>query len=354
MTIENRKDNHIDICVSQPVNYSTTTLFEYVSLVHDCLPEINYSDIDTRTTFLGKEISSPIIINSMTGGTAKAHEINNQLASFAEKHKLALGIGSMRPLLEKNSNSFDTFDVRKIAPSVPLFGNIGMAQLRDKNNIKKLVDLSNQLELDGFAVHLNPLQEIVQKEGDTEFNGCLAGIADLRKELSTPIIVKETGAGINEFRAKELSKLGVDYIDVSGSGGTSWSRVEYLRKTNRATGFEDWGIPSAFLVATVANSLRETKTKIIASGGIYDGITCAKAISLGADYCAVARKFIQALLDKTLESTYLQMLEQLKIAMLLTSSTDVSFLKRCKLMIYPPLKDLLEVAGLQPKSYYYR
>lgn len=348
-----RKENHVDICIGENVGYAARELFSDVELLHNPLPELDFDSIITETEFVGKKISAPIIINSMTGGAEKVHGFNKKLAESAEKHNIPLGLGSLRAVLE-NSNLIATFEVRNYAPSIPIFGNIGMAQVRNATNtfIDNMKTIVDKLNLDALAVHLNPLQEIVQAEGDTNFSDCFEGIKHLKKSLGIPIIVKETGAGINEFAAYQLDRINVDYIDVSGAGGTSWSKVEYMRKGARVEGFGEWGTHTAFLLPTVSRAVK--RAKVIAGGGIYNGIIIAKAIALGADYCASARNFLIAVAQNNFDSEYEKLTKQLRTAMLLTGSKNIAQLKKANLIIHSTLRSMLLSAQVDCSQFYFR
>lgn len=356
MTIQQRKDSHIDITVNKDVDYSSYDYFSDILFLHQSLPELNFNDIEIETKFFDKRISSPIIVNSMTGGTEYSFEINKKLAEFAEKNNIPLGLGSIRPVLEKRE-LFATFDIKKLAPTIPKFANIGMAQLIPysktfEKDLSTILDICDKLNVDGLAIHLNPLQEIVQPEGDEQFKGCVEGIKILRKETNLHLIIKETGGGINEFLAEKLDSIGIDYLDVNGSSGTSWSKVEYLRKGSKVKGFEEWGICTPFLIPTVKRRLK--KAKLIAGGGIKDGIIAAKAIALGADYVSIAKSFIRALFSDNLQHYYDDMVKQLKVVMLLSASKDINELKKSKLLIKDKLKDLLEISKIDVSEFYFR
>ncbi len=246
-TTSSRKRDHVELAVKKDVAFRGKTAgFEEWEFIHNALPEIDFSGIDTATEFLGKKLSFPLMISCMTGGYAEAETINRQLAEVCEEFHLAMGVGSQRQAMESSAYHSSFSIARKAAPSIPLIGNIGapeVAALKDHSPIVKLADM---IRADAFAVHLNPLQEFLQPEGNTNFRGVLNGIEKLVKQLPIPVIVKEIGAGISKEVAERLVNVGVRYIDIAGAGGTSWAGVEILRrkKTEHADWdpFWDWGI----------------------------------------------------------------------------------------------------------------
>jgi isopentenyl-diphosphate delta-isomerase len=285
----------------------------------------------------------------MTGGYKDAVRINRGLAEVCAQKNIPLGVGSQRQALEDSTYHRSYSVVREVAPHIPVFGNIGaseVARLKDASPVKRLADL---IQADGFVVHLNPLQEFLQPEGDPRFRGVLDGIAMLVKNLGIPVIVKEIGAGLSGSVARRLIDAGVRIIDVAGSGGTSWAGVEILRrngleKTRKkkyqsrdyAPAFWDWGIPTTeALVQAAELKIKTPGLSVIASGGLANGLDVAKAIALGAGMTGVARPMLKALegggpagLLKELETWEME----LKGAMFLTGSRTLGDLQRQKLI----------------------
>src|SRR3989344_1540539 len=276
MDIRSRKRDHVESARKADVEYSFSAGFGDVRFVHNSLPEMDLADLDSSASLFGKKLAAPLIIVGMTGGYPDAEKINLKLAAAAEKQGLAMGLGSQRAMIEKPELA-STYKVRKAAPSIPLIGNIGAVQLK-KYGVKKVRAMLDDVEADSLAIHLNPLQEVVQPEGDSKFSGALEQIRTFARDLGLPVIVKETGAGISRDAAGLLKKAGVKMIDVSGSGGTSWSKVEYLRSKEAPT-FSDWGNPTCECIAACSDVL-----PVIASGVLRNGLHAAKAIALGASY----------------------------------------------------------------------
>ncbi|MFA6489210.1 MAG: type 2 isopentenyl-diphosphate Delta-isomerase [Candidatus Micrarchaeia archaeon] len=322
MDIRSRKQDHVEAARKNDVQYSFSAGFSDVRFVHSSLPEMEFGAVDTAAKLFSKKVSAPLVIVGMTGGYADAEKINLRLAAAAEKEGLAMGLGSQRAMIEKPELA-PTFRVRKAAPTIPLIGNIGGCQLK-KYGVKKVREMLDAVEADALAIHLNPLQEVVQPEGDSDFAGVLAQIGIFAKDLGVPVIVKETGAGISRETALLLKKAGVKMVDVSGSGGTSWSKVEYLRSKEEAT-FADWGNPTCECIASCSDVV-----DVIASGGVRSGLDAAKAIALGASFAGAALPFLKA---KEPAAEAAKWKRDLRIAMLLSGSRDVAALKKAKLVI---------------------
>jgi isopentenyl-diphosphate delta-isomerase len=340
-----RKQQHVNISLTKDVAFRTKSSgFDRWDFLHNALPEMNLSEVDPSTVFLGKKIALPFIISGMTGGYAKAEQINRQLAEVCVQKNIALGVGSQRQASENGRYHRSFSVVRETAPDIPIFGNIGateVAKLRDASPIVRLIDL---IQADGFAVHLNPLQELLQPEGDTNFRGVLDGIELLVKSVHIPIIVKEVGAGISVDVARRLIDVGVKIIDIAGAGGTSWAGVEIVRrridegkvkkevKSSNVEMFWDWGIPTVDALRSVCRLKSESPAlKVIASGGISNGIDFAKSIAFGADFAGSALSILQALARDGTKAV-LQLIDQweweLKSTMFLTGSRSIAELQK--------------------------
>jgi isopentenyl-diphosphate delta-isomerase len=294
---QSRKADHIRICLEEDVQFHhVTSGLESYKFHHCCLPEINRDDIDTSTTFLGKRLGAPLLISSMTGGTQQAAIINQRLAKVAQQYKIAMGVGSQRVAVEKPQVA-DTFAIRKYAPDVLLFANLGAVQLNYHYGLDECLRIIDILEADALILHINPLQECIQPNGDTNFRGLLDKIRSLCKQITVPVIAKEVGNGISATMAEKLLGAGVAAIDVAGAGGTSWAKVESERAENAlqkrlGKTFADWGLPTAECITSIRAI--SPNVPLIASGGLRDGLDVAKAIALGADIAGLAMPFLQA------------------------------------------------------------
>ncbi len=330
-SIKTRKAEHVDIVSTKNVQANTiSTGFKDVHLIHKSLPEINLNDVKIETTFLGKKFNTPFIIDGMTGGYDGAFKINEALGIAAEKFGIGIGTGSQRVAL-KNPNVSDSFKiVRKKAPNAFIMGNIGVQQLKGKDGVKIIEKCIDMIDANAMAIHLNPLQEAVQNEGDPEYRDCLKSIEKIVNSISIPIIIKETGAGISGHIAKQLQEVGVSAINVSGAGGTSWAAVEHYRNINAknlmmadiAKTFWDWGIPTAACVYQVSKMVN---IPVIASGGIRNGLEIAKSIALGAKMTATAFPLLLSALkgNQNVNDNLKKLIHEIKISMFLTGSKNL-------------------------------
>ncbi|MEM8641558.1 MAG: type 2 isopentenyl-diphosphate Delta-isomerase [Cyanobacteria bacterium P01_G01_bin.54] len=294
---QTRKADHIRICLEENVQFpQQTSGFERYRFNHVALPELDYEEIDLGTTFLGKRLQAPLLISSMTGGTVQAQQINQRLAIAAQDNGLAMGVGSQRVAIEKPV-VWPTFQVRHLAPDILLLANLGAVQLNYTYGLDQCRRAIDGLEADALILHLNPLQECIQPNGDRNFAGLLDKIATLCYQLPVPVIAKEVGNGISARLAEQLIDAGVMAIDVAGAGGTSWAKVEGERAENplqRRLGqtFADWGIPTADCITSIR--ALDATLPLIASGGLRNGLEAAKAIALGADLAGFAFPFLKA------------------------------------------------------------
>jgi isopentenyl-diphosphate delta-isomerase len=348
--IKQRKADGLKIPLNKEVQAKTTsTYLEYVHLVHNALPELDFDEIDTSTTFLDHKFKAPLIIDSMTGGTPEAAKINERLAQTAEELGLGMGLGSQRAGL-KSKELAETYSIaRKNAPNAFLIANIGGAQLAKGLSVDEAKQIVDMINANALVVHLNPLQELIQPEGEPKFKGVYKKIAELVKSLNVPVIVKEVGAGISREVAAKLQVTGVKAINVAGSGGTSWAGVEKLRaenvgdelKIHLGEMFWDWGIPTA---ASLLEVRKAVQLPLIASGGLRNGLEAAKCLAIGADMCAMALPFLkQAAVSKEAVIQFANiLLGELKSAMYLVGAKDVKTLKATRHIIISPLAEWLQ------------
>ncbi|NCS07545.1 MAG: type 2 isopentenyl-diphosphate Delta-isomerase [Microcystis aeruginosa G13-07] len=330
--IENRKSEHLRVCIEEDVEFQQLTSgLEKYRFTHCCLPELDRSDIELGTNFLGKSLKAPILISSMTGGTELAHLVNTRLATVAQRYGLAMGVGSQRIALEQPELA-PTFAVRSLAPDILLLANLGAVQLNYGCGLEECLKLVELLEADALILHLNPLQEWVQSGGDSNFKGLLAKIEQICAQLPVPVIAKEVGNGISAPMAEKLIEAGVAAIDVAGAGGTSWAKVESQRaKDNRQRHlgqvFADWGLPTAECI-TAIRTLNST-IPLIASGGLKNGLDLAKSIALGADLGGLARPFLIAAIESeaAVDELVKFLIAEIEIVLFCTGNPNLSALK---------------------------
>lgn len=340
--LKERKKDHLKYALL-PSSQVGDSGFASYKFIHNALPEINFRKIDTSTTFLGKKISYPFFISCMTGGLERGKNININLAKAAQKYKIPFGVGSQRMAIEDKSLE-NLFRVRKYAPDIPIFANIGLVQLNYGYGLKEFQRCVDMIESDALVVHINPIQEVIQPEGDRNWEGLLAKLEKIVNKISVPVIAKEVGFGLSEDVVRRLYNVGVKIFDTAGWGGTNWAMVEGLRgKADRDLGelFSGWGIPTTESIEMCAlfkskfkiqNSKREVT--ILGSGGVRSGVDIAKALCLGADLAGIATPFAMVALvsieevEKLIEKYALE----LKVAMFGVGAIDIFELKKVKLV----------------------
>jgi len=340
LDISQRKKDHLALCAGDNVNFrEKTTLFEQVELVHNALPEMHADAVDSSVELLGKTLSAPIVVAAMTGGTDEAAQINQDLARAADTLGLGFGLGSQRAMFVRPHTAW-TFKVREQAPNVLLFGNLGVVQARGMTT-EQIATLCAETGSDALCIHLNPAMEIVQPGGDRDFSSGLETIKRLVEELPIPIIVKETGCGLSRGVASLVRAAGVQHVDVSGSGGTSWVAVEAHRAVDPgerelADELWDWGIPTAASLV----QLQGLGLQVIATGGVRSGTDIAKAVALGAVAGGLAAPVLKAHRAGGYDGalTYLRrLIHTVRSIMLLTGSRNVSDLQRAPKILGPTL-----------------
>lgn len=332
--IGERKARHLELCVSNEYSVeSGSPLFDQLSFVHHALPEVSADELDTSVSFLDHTITLPFLISSMTGGSAEGYRANKDLARAAQECGIPVGMGSIRILFRK-PDVFDHFYLKRIAPDVPVVANLGGVQLREMDHTE-ITELLRRLEVQALAVHLNAGQELFQTGGDRDFRGIFDAIRTFAERSPVPLIVKETGFGIRPREAQRLLDAGVRYVNVAGAGGTNWIQVEAHRLPEpaaRAAGaFEGWGTPTALILA----ALGYRDGRIIASGGLRDGMDLAKALALGAHVGGMALPFIRAVTERGVQGaldTIQEVRAVLETVMALTESRTVADLRKAPLL----------------------
>ena len=293
-----RKQDHIDAVLNDPLVERNRSNFDTIKLQHRALPEIDFAQVDTSTVFLDKALSFPFLIASMTGGAGTNFKaINQNLAEAAEETQVAMAVGSQRAMIV-DKTARQSFALRKYAPTAPLIANIGAVQLNYGFGIDEARRAVDTLEADALYLHLNPLQEIIQPEGDTNFASLADKICQLQQQLSIPVILKEVGCGLSAPDIQLGLDAGIKWFDVAGQGGTSWSRIEAHRSENELGFlFQDWGLTTVQSL-TMARRF-QNQAQFIASGGIRNGIDMVKAVIMGGRLCGVAAPLLAPAQDST-------------------------------------------------------
>jgi isopentenyl-diphosphate delta-isomerase len=327
-----RKAEHIHLALDERMQLGGASAFDEYRFSHVALPEIDLAEIDTSVDFLGRRLAAPLLISSMTGGTDMAGRINRNLAAGAERTGIAVAVGSQRKALEDPAKA-DTFRVREAAPSIPLLANLGAVQLNYGMGVRECRAAVDMIGADALILHLNPLQEAIQPEGQCDFSGLLPKIGAVVRELGVPVVVKEIGCGLSEPVARQLAGQGVRILDTAGVGGTSWARIEARRAGDLEVGeiFAGWGIPTPRSIQEVR---RVEGVTVIASGGIRNGIDSAKALALGADLVGMAYPFLAAATEspERVADVVRRTVRELKICMFCLGVKTIAELRQTKLL----------------------
>jgi len=332
-----RKDQHLDVVLAGGGRHALASGFDDWRFVHEALPDLDHAKIDLGADFLGRRLQAPLLISAMTGGPARAEAINARLAEAAQHLGIALAVGSQRAAIEGGASGGLDRSLRDRAPDTPILANIGAAQLTRGFGVEQARRALDMIGADALVVHLNPLQEACQPEGDRDWWGVGAALQALIRELDTPVIVKETGAGISAVTAQRLIAMGAAGVDVAGAGGANWGLIEGERAIDaadkaHAAGFAAWGVPSARAIAEARNALPEAL--IIGSGGVRDGVDVAKAVRLGADVVGMASGVIQAATQSTeaVVAHFQIVIRQLRTVCFCTNAANLPALKRVALL----------------------
>jgi isopentenyl-diphosphate delta-isomerase type 2 len=360
---EKRKSSHLEICLKEDVYQVEDTYpagYDAVKFIHCALPELSYNELDTTLDFLGLKLSLPIFISGMTGGVTEAGNINRELALAAQELKIPFGLGSMR-ILFSQPEAFSQFYIKPLAPDIPVIANLGIVQLREIEH-SLIIELCKRLEVQAVAIHLNPGQELFQPGGDRDFRGLGEMLQRFCARSPLPVIVKETGCGINPSLVPVLLSYGVKYVDLAGAGGTNWLLVEAARgdesvidavgevvregackingdvvheeTRNFVRQFDSWGLPTALLQAAVGDQAG----RVLASGGIRTGLDVAKALALGANLAGLALPLIRAVVSQGRAGVlkYIRQMERaLRTVMCLVGARTLTDLRRAPLLFDP-------------------
>lgn len=328
--LRDRKLEHLRLAMEDRMQLERR-FFDDWAFEHEALPELDLAEVDPGVDFLGKRLAAPLLVSCMTGGTASAATVNRNLAAAAERCRIALGVGSQRKALE-DAGSAASFEVRSLAPTIPILANLGAVQLNYGFGLDACRRAVEMIAADALVLHLNPLQEAIQPEGQGDFRGLLDKIGEIAARLPVPVIVKEIGCGISERTARALRERGVGIVDVAGLGGTSWARIEASRADDLEIGelFADWGIPTPEAIAAVA---AVDGVEVIGSGGVRTGIDVAKAIALGASLVGLAQPFLGPALESAaaVEARIRRTVRELRITMFCVGARDVAALRRAPL-----------------------
>lgn len=356
--IEKRKLRHIRVSLEEEVETDISTGFKDVHLIHRALPEIDLDDVSLETNLLGKKIAAPLVMSAITGGTDEAKKINAVLAEVAEEKGIGISVGSQRIAVAQPETAHTFSVVREKAPTTFVMGNVGAPQLSLGWGVKEAQQCVDMIEADALALHMNPLQEAVQVDGDTNYRGVLAKVTELAKEIEVPLIMKETGAGIAWEDAVKMQEAGASGLEISGVGGTSWSAVEYhIAKEVGKKEMEylgqalwNWGVPTAISIVETSS---KTTMEIIASGGLRTGAEVVKSIALGAHAGGMAKPFLEkAVESKDALAEYVDhVVREIKVVMFLVGAKNVEELQKVPVVVLGRTAEWLKRRGFSVDEY---
>ncbi|XQJ31458.1 isopentenyl-diphosphate delta-isomerase (type II), putative [Leishmania guyanensis] len=339
--VQKRKKDHIDICLRKNVEprKGSTSIWNKYTLPYKALPEVDLRKIDTSCEFMGKCISFPFLISSMTGGEAHGRVINENLAKACEVEKIPFGLGSMR-IINRYASAVHTFNVKELCPSVPMLANIGLVQLNYGFGPKEVNNLVDSVRADGLCIHLNHTQEVCQPEGDTNFEGLIEKLRQLLPHIKVPVLVKGVGHGIDYESMVAIKASGVKYVDVSGCGGTSWAWIEGRRQPYKVEEenigylFRDIGVPTDVCLRESAPLTVNGDLHLIAGGGIRNGMDVAKTLMMGASYATAAMPFLAAALESSeaVRAVIQRMRQELRISMFTCGARNIEELRRMRVI----------------------
>lgn len=356
--IEKRKERHLRLSIDEDVQSDIRNGFQDVRLIHQALPEIDLEEVSAETELFGKRLSHPLIVSAITGGTEFGERINSTLAGVVEELGIGIGVGSQRIAIENPGVEHTFTVVRDRAPSSLVMGNIGCPQLALGWGVEEARRCVDMIGADALVIHMNPLQEAIQIEGETRYRGVLEKIGKIADTLGVPVVAKETGCGISREVAESLEGIGVEALELSGVGGTSWAAVEHhiakveekKEQENLGEALWNWGIPTAI---SVVETSRSTDLKIIASGGIRTGVEAAKAIALGADAVGIAQPFLEKAVEGkgVLKEHIESILRELKTVMFLVGARDIQELKGVPAIILGETAEWIRLRGYEPEEF---
>ena len=332
-SFENRKKSHFTLSLNSDSQAMSSTGFDRIQLIHSALPELDIEQVSIQQMWREHSLKTPFFVSSMTGGWSDSLSFNLKLAEACERHSWIMAVGSQRGQLEDSSKAEEWRQIRKACPKLILFGNLGLSQLL-KVSLKQLLSLVDSLQAQGMIIHLNPLQEALQKEGTAQFKGGVSAIKKLARELPVPVIVKETGCGFSRESLDQLTDIGVAVVDVSGLGGTHWGRIEGQRYNKEEAffgigeSFSSWGVST--VQSLIYGSEKQRDYELWAGGGLRTGLDSAKALALGASFTGFGWIILKALneSEKALDQLMSRLEYELKVSLFCTGSSNIKDLQR--------------------------
>lgn len=326
---------------------TTASGFADLHLVHQSLSELSWMDIDTSTIFMGKRLQAPILINAMTGGHPQTTEINRQLAGAARRAGIAMAVGSQKAALEDPGVAYSYAVTREENPDGVILANLSASCTIDE--AKAAVQM---VAADGLQLYLNTPQELTMREGEPDARGVLQNISFIARKLPVPVVVKEVGFGLSRETVNALYQAGIRYMDIGGFGGTNFVAIEGLRKGERWSEMEGWGIPTA--ISLLEGLSLELPIFLVASGGLSSALDVVKSLVAGAGLSAMAGPFLRVLaegavdaLDKWVDT----LIYDVRKIMLMQGAANIAALKTRPLVITGFAAEWLNRRGVDIDKY---
>ena len=332
---EDRKKSHFFLSLSADSQSFTSNGFDRVRLTHSSLPELDLDQVSIEQKWGGRHLKTPFFVSSMTGGWSDSLQFNLKLAKACEKRSWIMGVGSQRGQLTEIEKAKEWESVRKACPNVILLGNLGLSQLLEVS-VQQVLSLIDSLTAQGMIIHLNPLQEALQKEGTAYFKGGLKALEKLIQSSPVPVIVKETGCGFSREILDRLTGLGLSAVDISGMGGTHWGRIEGIRYKECEAffgigeSFSSWGIPTA--QSLIYSQEKPRDYEVWASGGLRTGVEACKALAMGAGFAGFGHIILKALnqSELALDNLMSRIEHEFKASLFCAGSSCIADLQRTK------------------------
>lgn len=303
-----RKKDHIRLALADK---TTLTSLDAYAIDYNSVPRFGLDNLDTSTTICNKKWQFPFFINAITAGGEECNKINQNFMEVSKACGIEFFPGSYSPALkDKNDEA-----------AYPKGYSINLGLDKDPNLI---LDAIEKTKAQYIQLHTNPLQEIVMPEGDHNFESWLSTLAEVSKKSPIPVILKETGFGMNEETIKLAIDLNLAAVDVSGMGGTNFARIENGRREDKSTYLENIGYTTAESLEFAAPY--RDKIDIIASGGIRNPLDVVKCLALGAKAVGVSKTFLEILVNDGKEALIDEIekwKKELKFLMILMNAKNI-------------------------------
>lgn len=339
-----RKAEHIQHVLKSSLTHAD---FSDIRILHNCLPGTS-KNVDLTCKVAGFPTAAPFFLNAITGGAFETEEVNAKLALLSKHLNIPMALGSQKAALDTAALEKTYQVVRSVYPKGVLFANVSA-----KSTVKEALRAVQMLGADALQLHLNAPQEAIMREGDREFSPWAANIAEICRAVQVPVIVKETGFGMAADQVRLLTEAGAVAVDVSGTGGTNFIRIEAERAGIDAGELTDWGIPTPIALLEALEAV-EGKAEVIASGGVNTPLAIVKSLALGASAVGLAALPLQLVLQEGVDEAFYHLegfLREIQMIMALLGAETIADLQKVPLVIQGDTYRWLKSRGFQPEKY---